>query len=293
MAFHPQYSANGQFYVYFTDTTGDIAVDRYKVSATDPNRADPASASKVIRIGHRDFDNHNGGQLAFGPDGYLYMGTGDGGDGDDPFNNGQNFLSLLGKILRLDVSVAPYRVPPGNPFVGVTSRLEESWAYGVRNPWRFSFDAVSGKLYMGDVGQDAREEINVVDATAAGLNYGWRITEGTLCHIPVNCDKTGITMPAIEHIHPGSESITGGYVYRGSKIPELRGTYFYGDFILGWVKSFVYANGAATQQKDWSSLNLINLASFGVDSAGELYGISLCGDTNCNLPGTVYRLVRQ
>ncbi|MGB8338924.1 MAG: PQQ-dependent sugar dehydrogenase [Burkholderiales bacterium] len=293
MAFSPQFANNRQFFVYYTNTTGNIVVERYTASSTVANQADPASAVLVMTINHPTYDNHNGGQLAFGTDGYLYIGTGDGGGGDDPFKNGQNTGTMQAKILRIDVSSLPYKIPPSNPFAVATGKAREIWAYGLRNPWRFSFDAPSAKLYISDVGQDAREEINVADAGAAGLNYGWSVTEGNLCLNGTACDKSGITMPAVEQNHPDSESITGGYVYRGNKIPELRGTYFYGDFIFGWVKSFVFANGVATDQKDWPSLMVENLASFGVDSAGELYAVSLCGGANCDGPGTVYRIVRQ
>jgi glucose/arabinose dehydrogenase len=285
MAFHPQFASNKQFFIYFTDSNGDIKVERYVASSSDANKADAGSASPVISIPHPTFGNHNGGQLAFGPDGFLYIGTGDGGGGGDPFKYGQNNSALLAKILRLDVATLPYKIPANNPFATSTSNAKEIWAYGVRNPWRFSFDAVSAKLYMGDVGQNEREEINVADTGAAGLNYGWSTTEGTQCYGATSCDKAGITLPAVEHTHPGSASITGGYVYRGANIPSLQGTYFYGDFAAGWVKSFVYAGGAATEQKDWASLNLPSLASFGVDAAGELYGVSLSG--------TIYRLVIQ
>ncbi len=285
IAFHPQYASNKQFFVYFTDTNGDIQVERYVASSAEANKADAASATPVIAIPHPTYGNHNGGQLAFGPDGFLYLGTGDGGGGGDPFKNGQNNSALLAKILRLDVSSLPYKIPPNNPFATSTSNAKEIWAYGVRNPWRFSFDATSAKLYMGDVGQDAREEINVADTRAAGLNYGWSTTEGTQCYGSGTCEKTGVTLPAVEHSHLGSASITGGYVYRGSNIPALQGTYFYGDFAAGWVKSFVYSNGAATDQKDWPALNTPSLASFGVDAAGELYSVSLSG--------TIYRLTTQ
>jgi glucose/arabinose dehydrogenase len=285
LAFDPQYAANGYFYVYFTATNGDITVERYKVSADNPNIADPTSSTAVITIPHQQFINHNGGQLAFGPDGYLYIGTGDGGGGGDPLGNGQAGRTLLGKLLRLDVSTLPYKIPPTNPFINSSSRAAEIWAYGLRNPWRFSFDAPSSKLFIGDVGQNAREEINVADNAASGLNYGWNVTEGMLCYNATTCDKTGLTMPAIDHAHPGAISITGGYVYRGSAIPELQGTYFYGDFAQGWVKSFVYAGGAATEQKDWAALQTSSLASFGVDSTGEIHIVSL--------NGTIYRITRN
>jgi glucose/arabinose dehydrogenase len=285
MAFDPQYVTNGYFFVYFTAPNGDITIERYKVWTSNPNIADAASSASVISIPHQQFGNHNGGQLAFGQDGYLYIGTGDGGGGGDPLGSGQGVRTLLGKLLRLDVSSLPYKIPPTNPYAGSSSFASEIWAYGLRNPWRFSFDTASAKLYIGDVGQDAREEINVVDVGSAGLNYGWNTTEGMICYNTTTCDKTGITLPVIDHDHPSSESITGGYVYRGSKIPELQGTYIYGDFVMGWVKSFRLANGAATELTNWDALKTANLASFGIDSAGEMYIVSL--------DGTIYRIARN
>lgn len=284
MAFDPQYATSGYFFVCFTAQNGDITVERFRVSANDANVADAAS-TPVISIPHSQYPNHNGGQIAFGPDGYLYIGTGDGGGGGDPLGSAQNGRSLLGKILRIDVSALPYKIPPANPYAASSSRAGEIWAYGLRNPWRFSFDALAGKLYIGDVGQDAREEINVADVAAAGLNYGWNITEGVSCYNASTCDKSGITLPVIEHAHPGAESITGGYVYRGSRIPELQGAYIYGDFVLGWVKSFRLANGKAEERIDWPALKTSNLASFGVDAGGEIYIVSLSG--------TLYRIIRD
>jgi glucose/arabinose dehydrogenase len=284
LTFDPQYASNGYFYVYFTAPNGDITVERYTVSAGDPNIADMAFAP-VITIPHQQFGNHNGGQLAFGPDGYLYIGTGDGGGGGDPLGNAQSGRSLLGKMLRLDVSSLPYKIPPTNPYIASSSRAPEIWAYGLRNPWRFSFDSITSTVFIGDVGQNAREEINVADTNGAGLNYGWNITEGMICYAASACDIAGITLPVVDHARADAVSITGGYVYRGNNIPELRGTYLYGDFGKGWVKSFVYANGAATEQKDWPTLQTSSLASFGVDSAGEMYIVSL--------GGTIFRIARN
>lgn len=293
LAFHPQYAQNGSFFVYYTDSNGDIAVDRMKVSATNANLADPATTGRVITIAHRDFNNHNGGQLAFGPDGYLYLGTGDGGSGGDPQGNAQNLNSLLGKILRLDVGVVvpglTYGIPTGNPYAGQAGRRGEIWAAGVRNPWRFSFDRTDGLLYIADVGQDAREEVNVAAATQAGLNYGWNVMEGTACYNAITCNRSGLTLPAFDYEQGAGNangcSITGGFVYRGAAIPELAGTYFYSDYCKGFLKSFTYRNGAAGNNQDWAITSIGNVLSFGQDSQGELY--MLAGS------GQVYRIVRR
>ncbi|MGV3654312.1 MAG: PQQ-dependent sugar dehydrogenase, partial [Noviherbaspirillum sp.] len=193
MAFDPQYAANGFVYVFFTDAEGNIAVERFTVSASDPNVADPQSALRILSIAHPEFSNHNGGLLSFGPDGFLYIGTGDGGGGDDPNGNAQNPASLLGKLLRIDVSAAsaaqPYAIPPGNSFAGGAGGSPEIWALGLRNPWRYAFDAASGLLYIADVGQARREEINVADAAQGGLNYGWNIVEGTQCFSGTECNR--------------------------------------------------------------------------------------------------------
>lgn len=293
MAFHPQYAQNGSFFVYYTDSNGDIAVDRMKVSATNANLANPATAGRVITIAHRDFNNHNGGQLAFGPDGHLYFGTGDGGGAGDPQGNAQNLNSLLGKILRLDVGIVipglTYGIPADNPYAGQAGRRGEIWAAGARNPWRFSFDRGDGLLYIADVGQDAREEVNVAAATQAGLNYGWNIMEGTACYNAATCKRSGLTLPAFDYEQGAGKvngcSITGGYVYRGAAIPELAGTYFYSDFCKGFLKSFTYRDGAAGNKQDWAIDSIGNVLSFGQDSQGELY--MLAGD------GRVYRIVRR
>lgn len=290
MAFDPQYASNGFFFIYFTDLNGDIAIERLRVSSGDPNLADPA-ALRILTIAHRDFANHNGGLVAFGPDGFLYIGTGDGGGGGDTLGNGQNLDALLGKLLRLDVSnasaVQPYAVPPLNPFAGQAGRRGEIWAYGLRNPWRYAFDAASGLLYIADVGQGAREEVNVAAATTAGLNYGWNITEGTLCFPGDPCNTQGLTPPVLDYAHDASGgcSITGGRVYRGSAIPELQGRYFYSDFCSGWLRSFAFANGNAAEQVDWNILNVGQIFSFGEDAQQELYMLASTG--------SVYKIVRQ
>ncbi|HJU89009.1 MAG TPA: PQQ-dependent sugar dehydrogenase [Gemmatimonadaceae bacterium] len=287
MAFHPQYSTNGFFFVYFTESgTGDILVERYHVS-TDPNVSEPAG-TLVLRIAHRDFSNHNGGLLLFGPDGMLYMGTGDGGGGGDPLGNGQNLSSLLGKLLRIDVTSLPYTIPAGNPFAGQPNRRGEIWAYGLRNPWRFAFDRGANELYIADVGQNDFEEVNVVNRTTAGVNYGWNIMEGLHC-FPIgttNCNQSGLTLPVLEYDHSQGCSIAGGFVYRGTQLPELVGHYFYSDLCRGWLRTFRFTGGAATEHRDWGVLGAVGATlSFGEDAAGELYVLS--GN------GSVYRIVRQ
>lgn len=287
MAFHPQYATNGFFFVYFTEAgTGDILVERYRVSA-DANVADPAP-TPVLRIAHRDHSNHNGGLLLFGPDGMLYVGTGDGGGSGDPQDNGQELTSLLGKLLRIDVATPPYTVPADNPFVGQPNRRGEIWAYGLRNPWRWAFDRGAGELYIADVGQDDWEEVNVVPRTTAGVNYGWDRMEGAHC-FPIgttNCNQTGLTLPVLEYDHSQGCSITGGFVYRGTQLPELVGHYFYSDLCGRWLRTFRFANGAAAEQRDWGTLGAGGaILSFGEDGAGELYMLSA--------NGTVYRIGRQ
>ena len=287
MAFHPQYATNGLFYVYYTDLNGDIAIDRFSVSAANPDVADPLSVVRVLFIPHPTFSNHNGGLLAFGTDGFLYIGTGDGGGGGDPAANAQNTNTLLGKLLRIDVGAAvqPYAIPASNPYANQAGKRGEIWAYGLRNPWRYSFDAAAGLLYIADVGQGRREEVDVTGVDQAGLNYGWNIMEGMLCYPGDPCDRQGLTPPVLDYDHGAGCSITGGYVYRGNTIPELRGRYFYSDLCAGWLKSFLYSNGAATEQTDWNIQNVAPIYSFGQDAQGELYILS--GN------GTVYRIVRQ
>jgi glucose/arabinose dehydrogenase len=275
LAFDPR--RNGQFFVYYTNTSGNIVIARYQVSS-DPDRADPSSGTIVLTIPHPNFSNHNGGQLQFGRDGFLYAGVGDGGSGGDPPNNAQNRSVLLGKILRIDVSSLPYRVPPSNPFGN------EIWAYGLRNPWRFSFDRITGDLIIGDVGQGSFEEVDFQPATSiGGENYGWRIMEGLHCFSPSsNCDQTGLVRPVLEYSHAGGAcSITGGYRYRGARFPRMSGIYFYGDYCTGTIFG-------GTQQSDesWTSQTLLStqlsISSFGEDQNGEIYV--------ADLGGTVYQI---
>ena len=281
VAFHPQYATNGFFYVNYTDLNGDTRIERYAVGAG-PNVADPASAKLILAI-PQPFANHNGGHLLFGADGMLYIPTGDGGSGGDPLGNGQNRSTLLGKMLRIDVDGGdPYAIPANNPFVGVSGARPEIWATGLRNPWRVAFDRPAGLLYVADVGQNLWEEVNVVPAGQGGLNYGWNVMEGAHCFSPSNCSSTGLVLPALEYGRSEGCSIIGGFVYRGSRAPSLRGHYFYSDYCSGFLRSFTYANGAVAERRTWDVGPLGNVLSFGEDSSGELYVLSA--------NGTVYRI---
>jgi len=268
-AFHPQYAQNGFVFVHFTDANGDIVVERFTRSGpTSSNVADPMSRTPIITIPHRQASNHNGGVAAFGADGLLYLSTGDGGGGGDPFQNAQDPTRLLGKMLRIDVSVPPYSIPPTNPFGN------EVWALGLRNPWRWAFDAPANLIYVADVGQNRFEEVDVAVADTAGLNYGWAITEGNACFPGDPCSKGGQTLPVLEYEHSAGCSITGGYVYRGSAIPDLQGRYFYSDFCTGFLRSFRLAIGQATERVDWNIPSVGNVLSFGEDANSELYVVS-------------------
>jgi glucose/arabinose dehydrogenase len=289
MAFHPQFATNGQYFIYYTDTVGDIVVERRRVSAN-PNLSDPTSALEIIRIAHPGFTNHYGGLVAFGPDGDLYLGTGDGGGAGDPPRNAQNLDRLLGKLLRLDVGAAtagaPYAIPAANPFAGQAGKRGEIWAYGLRNPWRFTFDG--NRLVIADVGQDRREEVDINAVSQGGLNYGWNILEGTRCYNAASCDTTGLTAPAYEYDHGEANangcSITGGYVYRGVAIPELAGQYFFSDYCAGFLKSFAASGASVLDVKDWNVAKVGAVVSFGRDADGELYLI--------NGSGAIYKIVR-
>jgi len=275
MAFHPNYAANGFFYVYYTDLRGDTKVERYHVSAN-ANVADTANAQLVLAVA-QPYANHNGGLLLFGPDGYLYVGLGDGGSGGDPQGNGQNPAALLGKILRLDVNgAAPYTIPPSNPFVGQAGKRPEIWITGVRNPWRFSFDREAGLLYLADVGQNAWEEVDVTPAGTGGLNFGWNLMEAAHCYTS-GCSQQGLTLPVLEYSHADGCSITGGYVYRGSAIAGLRGHYFYADYCEGWIRSFRWDGSQASDRRSWDLGSIGNITSFGEDAGHELYVTSTSG----------------
>jgi glucose/arabinose dehydrogenase len=268
LAFHPQYARNGYFFVHYSAADGATAVARYHVSEN-AQRADAGSATLVLSQ-PQPYPNHNGGQLAFGPDGYLYLGLGDGGSAGDPQGNGQNLGTWLGKILRLDVDAAlPYALPAANPFIA-GGGLPEIWAYGLRNPWRFSFDRRSGDLFIADVGQGNWEEINFQPAAeTAARNYGWAIVEGNHC-VQSGCAAPGVSMPVAEYDHSSGCSVTGGYVYRGSRLAALQGAYIYGDYCTGTIWALRPAAGGA-----WRTSVLfqsaLNISSFGEDEAGELY----------------------
>ena len=282
MAFHPQYASNGQYFLYYTDRSGDIVIERRRVSPN-PNVSDPVAVLEILRIAHPGFSNHYGGLLAFGPDGYLYLGTGDGGGAGDPAGNAQNPAVLLGKLLRIDVDAATagasYAIPASNPFVGQAGRRAEIWALGLRNPWRFAFDA--GALYIADVGQGQQEEVNLTPATQAGLNYGWNILEGSLCYNAATCNRAGLVLPAYEYAHGAGNingcSITGGDVYRGKAIPELSGRYLFSDYCAGYLKSFVTSGSGVQELVDWGIPKQNAIVSFGRDADGELYLISASG----------------
>jgi len=281
LAFHPDYAQNGYVYVNYTSEPDDrTVVSRFRVSAGDPNVAD--TAEHVILEIPQHQRNHNGGMIAFGPnDGYLYIGMGDGGGGNDTGNRGQNPDSLLGKMLRIDVdTVTGYAIPPDNPFVAPDTARHEIWAFGLRNPWRWSFDRANGDMYIADVGQNIREEVSFErHASSGGLNFGWRLKEGFECFIPSsNCDPgDDLTDPILQYVHNGRCSITGGYVYRGCAIPELVGHYLYGDFCTGEIWSFRYDGVGISDSTDRTAeIGLANfdLSGFGEDAAGELY---ICG----------------
>ena len=288
MAFDPEYGANGDFFIYYTNADRDIVVERHRVSPNDPNVAEPGGV-EVIRIPHPGFTNHYGGLVAFGPDNFLYLATGDGGGAGDPSGNAQNPNVLLGKMLRLDVRqytpTSPYHVPASNPFVGQAGVRPEIWALGLRNPWRFTFD--SNVVYIADVGQNQREEVNIASAGQAGLNYGWDIMEGTTCFEAATCNREGLQLPMFEYPRGegGSCSIVGGYVYRGAALPELRGHYFYSDYCAGFLRSLLWERLHIAQQATWAIPDPGHIVSFGEDGARELYLIAE--------NGTVYKIVRK
>lgn len=269
LAFAPDYASTGRVYTYYTNQQDDMVLSRWLRSA-DPDAIDPGSEEILLTIGQPD-TNHNGGRLAFGPDGMLYLSIGDGGGAGDPGNNAQNRANLLGTIVRLDVSgPGNPAIPPDNPYVGHAVFREEIWAWGLRNPWRIAFDRDTGALYIADVGQNSREEVNVqAAASTGGENYGWRIMEGTRCFNPSPCDTSGLVLPVAEYSHDQGCSITGGEVYRGSVHPSLDGVYLYGDFCSGRLW------GLSHDGNDWSVDFLADtgfrLLSFGADESGELY----------------------
>ena len=281
MVFDPNIS--GRFFIYYADTNGDIVIARYLVSSSNANLADPSTAFILKTINHRANSNNYGGMLAFGPDGCLYAGTGDGGGSGDPANNAQTTTSLLGKILRLDPNTGnACTLVTTNPFAN-GGGAAEVWSLGLRNPWRFSFDRTTGDLYIGDVGQSQREEVDAVLAPSAGrqINFGWRIMEGFLCfNPPSGCNTSGLTLPILDYTHDdGACSIIGGYVYRGTLNPAATGRYFYADFCAGFVRSFQLQNGQPGSQNSWPLLSPPGnqITSFGEDARGELYLMTLAG----------------
>ena len=282
VAFPPDYESKGYFYVDYTDTDGDTVVARYHVTA-DPDVADPSS-EEIVLTQTQPFGNHNGGQLAFGPDGYLYIGMGDGGGGGDPQGNAQDPTTLLGKLLRIDVEsgATPYGIPPSNPYTETADFEDEIWALGLRNPWRFSFDRATGDLYIGDVGQAEYEEIDFQPASSdGGENYGWNIMEGAHCYPSGPCDQTGLVLPVAEYEHSLGCSVTGGMVYRGSDSPSLEGIYFYGDYCSGRIWGLL-RDGGRWHEKLLLDTNL-TITSFGEDEAGNVYVADFWG-------GVIYRL---
>jgi glucose/arabinose dehydrogenase len=279
LAFHPQFTQNHLFYVHYDRTVaGQIqsVIAEYHVSAGDANVADPNSERILLIVG-QPFSNHKGGQIVFGPDGFLYIGFGDGGSGGDPMGNGQNLQTMLGKMLRIDVNSQnggkQYAIPPTNPFAN-GGGLPEIFAYGLRNPWRFSFERGGTRLFVGDVGQDAFEEVDILEG---GKNYGWNVMEGLHCYNPSSgCNMTGLTMPIVEYPHSDGEAVMGGFIYKGTAISGLSGAYVFGDYISGTIWKLVESPPGT-----WTRSTLLstgrNISSFGQDTAGELYVVDYSG----------------
>ena len=287
LAFPENFADSGVFYVDYTDHDGNTVVSRFRVGL-DAGAADPGSEQVILRQ-EQPFANHNGGSLVFGPDNYLYIGFGDGGSQGDPNGNGQNLGTWLGKILRIEVDPEqvpdgqPYGIPEDNPFIDTDGAKPEIWAYGVRNPWRFSFDRETGDFWLGDVGGSQLEEVDhVPNADAGGQDFGWNIMEGTSCYRGDGCDEAGLTLPVLEYTHDFGCSITGGYVYRGEAMPDLVGTYLFADYCSGLLWGGGQDAGGAWVMSDPIETDL-SISSFGEDDAGEVYITDLGG-------GDVYRL---
>jgi glucose/arabinose dehydrogenase len=285
LAFHPRYLENGYFFVNYTDKSGDTVIARYRVSA-DPSLADPSTEVRLLEV-QQPYGNHNGGDMVFGPDGYLYVSLGDGGSGGDPRNYGQSLDTLLGKLLRIEVGEADgYSIPEGNPFLDGGGR-PEIWAYGLRNPWRISFDRLTGDLYIADVGQNSWEEVNFQPAdSSGGENYGWKIMEGFHCFQSSTCDQNGLTLPVVEYaLHvQGDCAVTGGYVYRGSSLPDWQGIYVYGDYCSGRIWG-LFQNQAGVWENELLFETGARITAFGQDEVGEIYLV--------NHRGSVYRLTEK
>ena len=287
LAFHPDYETNGYFYVNYTATDPNrTVIARFTVSSASPNQADEATKLVILEF-LQPYSNHNGGQISFGPDGYLYIATGDGGSGGDPQGNGQKRTTLLGKILRIDVDKPSdgneYGIPADNPFANNTSDYrEEIYAYGLRNPWRFSFDAANGRLWTGDVGQNKYEEIDIIEK---GGNYGWDVMEGKHCFEPSSdCNTSGLKLPIWEYGRDQGISVTGGFVYRGSTLTELKGRYIYADFGSGRIWALDYSNMSNPVNTEIHHADF-NISAFGVDQNNELY--------ICSFDDKIYRLEKQ
>jgi len=287
IAVHPGFPSDPRVFVDYTDRAGDTVVASYRVDPSDPDRLDPGSAEVWLQV-DQPYPNHNGGALAFGPDGDLYVSLGDGGSGGDPHGNGQRLDTLLGKILRIAIDVPGdgdprYGIPTGNPFAGRPDARGEIWLYGLRNPWRMSFDRASGDLWIGDVGQAAWEEVDVARAGVGGLNFGWNRMEGSHCYQPATgCDQDGLVLPVAEYSHDGGGCVViGGVVYRGTAYPGLRGGYVYSDFCTGTI--WALDAGAASPAPGVVGAGADRIAAFGEDEAGEAYAASL--------DGTIFRVV--
>ncbi len=285
LAFHPDYPNNGYFFVNYTNPNGNTQISRFSVDPLNPNLADPSSELGLMTI-VQPYANHNGGCIAFGPNGYLYIGMGDGGSGGDPQNYSQNTSSLLGKLLRIDIDNPSgnlnYSIPLDNPYFESTTEAQEIWAYGLRNPWKFSFDRDTGDLWIADVGQNAYEEINKVALSAAGLNYGWRCYEGDQSYNTSNCaDPSTMEFPIAVYPHNIGSSITGGYVYRGPENTPLQGHYLFADFVSGYLGVLDPANGNVVFEQNQSQ----NWASFGEAIDGSLYLTAF--------NGVVYKIVPE
>ncbi len=285
IAFPPGFGAKRSFYLNYTDRAGTTTISRFRISRNE-DIADPESEEVILRI-EQPYANHNGGQIAFGPDGYLYIGMGDGGSAGDPLNSGQRPDTLLGKMLRIDVESGrkPYAIPAGNPFAGSGSAKPEIWASGLRNPWRFSFDRKTGDLYIADVGQNDYEEINFqAAASRGGENYGWNVMEGRHCFRSTACDRKGLVLPIAEYDHGKGCSVTGGFVYRGKALPSLQGWYLFGDYCSGRIW------GIRKTADAWRMVELadtgIAISTFGEDEAGELYAAD-------HRTGNIYRVAMR
>jgi glucose/arabinose dehydrogenase len=289
LAFHPQYATNHRFFVNYTDSNGDTNISEFRSTSADA--ADPASERVLLHVA-QPFANHNGGGLSFGNDGFLYIGLGDGGSGGDPLGNGQRLSTPLGKLLRIDVDRGqPFAVPTDNPFVSNPGAFPAIWAYGLRNPWRFAFDRSTGDLYIGDVGQSRLEEVDVGLASRhGGENYGWNIMEGRSCFSPSSgCNQSGLVLPVLQYDHNTGCSITGGALYRGCRMPGYAGTYFYGDFCTGLIRSFRLQNGAVADERDHTATvgrGISSVSSFGVDLDGEVYVVDYDGEVYRIIPGS-------